>query len=311
MLIPDRSVFTSKLFTFVIGPEKKAITLHAEAIAKQSPALHALINGNMKEADSGETTFDDVSEETFIRFCQFAYSGDYETPVFTLEPKVPSSTKTLSQRSSTADDDAESIVEAPQDDLAADPSVESVYEAEDSDSNDSVLTFEAKIVAPGDSSGKENISKTRRLRREMDRKDYDIEAARSITTARCEIRENSLAEEDYTPVFLGHARLYVFAEKWGIEALKLLTLHKLHRTLIKFSIYEARRGDIAELAIFAYSNENTPDLEDDMDALRALVIHYITCELESLIDAPEFLALLEQPGLFSRDLVKMMMKRIE
>jgi hypothetical protein len=76
MLIPNRGVFVSKLFTFVVGPEKKAITLHAEAIAKQSPALHALINGNMKEADAGETPFDDVSEETFIRFSQCAYSGD-------------------------------------------------------------------------------------------------------------------------------------------------------------------------------------------------------------------------------------------
>jgi len=37
-----------------------------------------------------------------------------------------------------------------------------------------------------------------------------MEAARR---ARCRIRENECLEEDYTPIFLGHAQLYVFAEK--------------------------------------------------------------------------------------------------
>lgn len=66
-----------------------------------------------------------------------------------------------------------------------------------------------------------------------------------------------------------------------------------------------------KLVEFAYSNENTPDLDDGVDALRELVTHYVTCELEILIGALEFLALLEQLGHFSRDLIRMMMKRIE
>ncbi|KFZ12992.1 hypothetical protein V501_03946 [Pseudogymnoascus sp. VKM F-4519 (FW-2642)] len=32
-------------------------------------------------------TFEDVHEDTFIRICQFAYTGDYETPVFIQRPE--------------------------------------------------------------------------------------------------------------------------------------------------------------------------------------------------------------------------------
>jgi hypothetical protein len=294
-----------------VGEEKKAITVHAEVIAKQSPALNALINGNMVEAKTGETPFDDVLEDTFVRFCQFAYTGDYETPSFTLTAAVSPSHGTSSQASSTTSDRADLAIEQVEDALSVIEVADPDAVPEGSESYDSICTFEGKMSQRGDLRNRKSASKSRMLRREMDRRDYDIEAARAITTAICEIRENDIVEEDYTPVFLGHARLYVLAEKWGIEALKILTLHKLHRTLVTFTLYKVRRGDIVELANFAYSNENTPDLEDDVDALRALVIHYITCELESLIEAPEFLALLEQGGLFSRDLVRMMMRRIE
>jgi hypothetical protein len=160
--------------------------------------------------------------------------------------------------------------------------------------------------------GKKEPPKVPTLREEFDEKVYSIElidAMRSEAMNQCETRANQLEEEDYTPVFLGHAHLYAFAEKWGIESLKALALHKLHQTLAEFTLCQARCGDIVELVSFAYSNDNTPDLENGMDALRALVTQYVMCELESLIVAPEFISLQEQQGLFSRDLLRMMRRR--
>jgi hypothetical protein len=71
------SVFKSKQFTFVVGENQTAITVHAAIIAKQSKELDVLINGSMREASDGKAIFEDIQEDTFIRFCQFAYTGDH------------------------------------------------------------------------------------------------------------------------------------------------------------------------------------------------------------------------------------------
>jgi len=45
----------------------------------------------MAKASKGQTEFSNVLEDTFIRFYQFAYIGDYETPTFTYYPKLEES----------------------------------------------------------------------------------------------------------------------------------------------------------------------------------------------------------------------------
>jgi hypothetical protein len=314
VLTPYSRAFTSKLHTFLIGKNKKTISVHAEIVSQQSKGLDRLINGKMAEASSGVTEFEDVLEDTFIRFCQFAYVGDYETPAFThhleAENSNSLSSKALSKSSLVAGKASKIDEHVEQAEAEVQPWE---YPAEVQVEDPPPDAIENNWNGRGETSKKKSKTKTHRsnssiLRQEFDNKFYDTETAASVAKSRCKIRGNELLEEDYTPVFLGHARLYVFAEKWGIDALKTLTLSKLHKTLVAFKIYEARRGDIVELVRFAYSNENTPDLDEDVDALRDLVTHYVTCELKSLTESPGFLALLEQPGLFSRDLVKMMMK---
>ena len=151
----------------------------------------------------------------------------------------------------------------------------------------------------------------RLLRQSFDDKDYDIETAVRIRSARCEVRPNSSVVEDYTPVLLGHARLYIFGEKWGIENLKVLALHKLHKTLTKFTLFESRRRDIVELLRCVYSNENTPDRGEVVDELRSLVMLYVCCEAESLTQCSEFMALLGEGGELAEDFVQILMKRIK
>ncbi len=102
-------------------------------------------------------------------------------------------------------------------------------------------------------------------------------------------------------MFLAHARLYVFADKYGIESLKHLSLHKLHKTLITFTLYKARIRDVIELARYAYSDDHTPEYEDGVDELRALVSQYITCEIDTIGQSKEFISLLEEGGAFVRD----------
>lgn len=42
-----------------------------------SAPLAALMNGLMPEATDGIATLEDIDEQTFVRFCEYAYMGDY------------------------------------------------------------------------------------------------------------------------------------------------------------------------------------------------------------------------------------------
>ena len=57
------------------------MTIHTDLLADRSPALRAMVSGGMKEAFTGEVTLEEVDEETFIRFAQYVYTGDYKPPM--------------------------------------------------------------------------------------------------------------------------------------------------------------------------------------------------------------------------------------
>ena len=56
-------------------------SIHEEAVAQLSDPLEAMMKGGkFAESEAGCTTWKDVKKETFERFIQFAYMGDYTTP---------------------------------------------------------------------------------------------------------------------------------------------------------------------------------------------------------------------------------------
>ena len=76
------SLFRSKFVNFQVGPEGTNFTVHAQPLARLSRALNTLINGDMVEAKTGMIDWRDTDEETFLRFCEFAYVQDYTPPRF-------------------------------------------------------------------------------------------------------------------------------------------------------------------------------------------------------------------------------------
>lgn len=287
-LICWSSVLRSRQFIFVIGEKQTEFSVYAAIIAKQSEALNTLINGPMKEASDGKVIFEDVLEDTFTRFCQFAFAGDYITPDFTQLPTLAPVV--------TTEHEALVINSIPADEVEPETLAEIIP-----DNGRGTIRITKPLKKP---------SKRAMLRQVLDRKTYDTEEVLETFTARCEVRPNRKSTEGYATVLLGHARLYVFAEKWGIRALKALTLSKIHRTLTSFTLYDARRPDIVELLRYTFSNDNTPDRVDNVDELRSLVMLYTACEVEILLRCPEFLSLIAEGGAFAQDLVRILMKRI-
>lgn len=109
---------------------------------------------------------------------------------------------------------------------------------------------------------------------------------------------NGDSSESHTPIYLAHARLYVFADKYGIDHLKLLCLSKLEKTLCLFEIRKERGGDVAKLIRHSYYNDNTPD--EGQDLLRTLVLTYV-CKKSEFWEELRFVSVLEEGGLFVGD----------
>ncbi|SCV49850.1 uncharacterized protein FFB14_11141 [Fusarium fujikuroi] len=76
-----KRIAKSKVFTFIVGPDKTDFTIHAALVAKQSPVLNVLVNGPFKEALEQRVEWIDLQEDVFLSFWEFAYTGNYTNPV--------------------------------------------------------------------------------------------------------------------------------------------------------------------------------------------------------------------------------------
>lgn len=247
------------------------MTIHTLLAAEQSSALHTLVSGSMKEAQTGTVNWEDLDEETFARWAQFVYTGDY--------PPVPCN-------------------------IVAEPTTS----AEETSSSPEPQPDALPDVSLGDQWGFQSFSKTRNAankggliskRSQFHDLTYPVPSLSKFSDM-CKIRPNESSSEDYSPVFLGHARLYVFAEKWGIESLQTLALHKLHATLCGYKPYKGRYGDVVELIKYTY--QNTPT-QKRKDRLRALVTKYVVQEQIQIAKSEPCLSLVEDEGSFARDLL--------
>jgi hypothetical protein len=118
------------------------------------------------------------------------------------------------------------------------------------------------------------------------------------------------ADENVGEVLLIHASLYVLAEKWGGDSLKKLSLFKLHTTLGILQLDPPRARAIVDLARYAYSDENIPDLDNGLDGLRELICEYILSRVEVVSKQATFLDLMEEGGPFVRDLWRATVPRV-
>ncbi|KAF4963668.1 hypothetical protein FSARC_8312 [Fusarium sarcochroum] len=116
--------------------------------------------------------------------------------------------------------------------------------------------------------------------------------------------DNSNGDMSYLPVFLSHARLYVLADKYGVENLRILSLCRLHRLLQDFILFRQRIPDIVALAqeIFA----NTVERDD----AREVIVKYFACFIEDIRDSPELADLLRRGGDFPAALIERMAMRL-
>ncbi|KAI1776608.1 hypothetical protein F4818DRAFT_354305 [Hypoxylon cercidicola] len=280
MATPYELIAASKPFRILVGPDKKEFTMHTELLGRMSKPLRTLVKGDMKEAKEGVAEWPEIDEGTFIRFWEFAYTGDYRAA----EPIIdaPASSEMASGNANTLIVRLveETLVEEPCDDVWG-----------------GVKSKKKKMQSS-------NTSKT--LKDEMWRQFQDIfNTEQDKTSAE---QPNNDPSTNYSEVLLSHARLYTFADCYCVDTLMALCLRKLHGMLKVFKLHGgARVTDVAQLIDYSY--KNTINKTAEPDGLRSMLAAYAACKMEELWYNIYFQDILES-GEVAKAIIGQMMKRL-
>ncbi|KAL8704224.1 MAG: hypothetical protein Q9201_002601 [Fulgogasparrea decipioides] len=263
----------------------------------------------MSEAKEGCAILEDIDEDTFVRFSQFAYTGDYvaANPKNLLDPSAVITTHLAPKEASEDPIDSDEILAEPPAMLYDEPAA-----AADDWNSFSISKKDKKRGRKAEVATRweDNFVQAPTVQSRKSRL-WNNFKSKVYTTSQpaFQPRKNLESCEEYTQVLLCHAQLYVFADKYDVGTLKMLSLHKLQRTLVEFTLYDERTGDIVDLLRYSYTN--TVDRPEPIDELRLLVVHYAACIIEKLAWNTEFRLLLEQGGSLARDLIGQMVERLD
>lgn len=294
--------------------------------------------------------YKNIEEETFVRFVEYAYTGDYSVP-----QALPFSVVNGSHDSSEAE---------PQTPLEDDvPAEMPDYTEEAPEFTPIEEASEETTEPPSDlywgSFGGSKKKKKNMRKRLLDLNTWQEEVPASEAEPACEeaphdeaefvvIHENGMVHNkqetkkeilwssfireahpkvippwepdtsavgdlDFAPVLLSHAKLYAFSDWFELYDLRQLVLEKLRLTLSRFDLVSERSDAVAQLLRYAYDSTFTKikSSDEDPNHLRELVLDYVTCHVESLVQDRLFLDILQEQGPLAKDLVQKLLLRVD
>ena len=350
----ERRIINSRVFKFIVGETIDGIptefSIYEEAIAQLSKPLHNLVKGGLSEAQAGCTIWKDVSKETFERFVQVAYTGDYSIPNTREWNRVAELGKARTDalvRPASLSTSEELKESEPEGEKAA-KEYDSIDELRRSwrtskkvkkDNKkgketkaglvDRAAAFSEPVEDPEPKPPPESgsVFRTRRDRypdppsppppplprlfaADFHSLQYPLPVSRNIHHHTCEPAEHFEPDRSYSNVFLAHASLYVLGDFWLIDSLKALALYKLHKTLCIFQLDDENIEDIVDLARYAY-NEEGKGLEEGIGRLRGMVCQYMALNAAVLSLHAGFTDLLADGGQFVKDFFQFALQRMQ
>jgi len=236
----------------------------------------------VRRCDECAVEWNDIEEDTFGSFWEFAYTEDYAIPDSFLHDnmgQIDADTKT----SSVGALSTPSVKEA----------VNPVYVARPrSLTKKQRKKKAASFESEDDSSGSAILDAFRNSWR-IELSDTIIDNAKD--------RKNHI--KDHAGILLHHARVYILADRYGLLNLATLSLRKLHEAVLELDPDNQQLNDFVTLLCFCYE-------EPRPEQLRRLVAHFTTCHIERLWESPTFQELVENHGSLSRDFMHFMLMRI-
>ncbi|KAG6027398.1 hypothetical protein E4U19_002020 [Claviceps sp. Clav32 group G5] len=281
----DRFI-SSEPFEFVVGPKKRVFTIHSALVASLSPVLERLVNGDMLEAKKGSVVWEHVDEQTFVRFSQYAYMKTYEYPLSTDRPLTLDKFRPLALPSPSPS------LGSP----ANNTYKPSRYPATLSPFTSSAFPFEP---LPDPTGQNQQMQKGKMLWEKFEKQLSSSEPHVAMILAP---RICTDYRDDDAEFLLSHARLYVFADCYGIKPLMRLSLSTLHYILV--TVPEDRLTPrVVKLLQYCYENDTPAALKD-------LVVEYVVCRVETLWEKEEIVELAQSHGNFSSAVIKGLLGRI-
>ncbi|OAP65342.1 hypothetical protein AYL99_01314 [Fonsecaea erecta] len=329
---------------FLVGLEHKAFNVHSTLVVQLSPVFAAMINGNMLESVERRAVLDDIDEATFVRFCEYAYKGDFSVP-------PPTTVVIDKERSSSPLRETIDHSKATPGYHDALSSVAQVGKAGgNSGERDGLAMFaEGPRLPPAmrDNHHDEKPSWKHRISRPVSwLKGHTVVRNSNAHTARdTQLNNNSLllskppvpgsklatdwakfcsgdtaadwkgpvfqpyrnrtSSESLAETLLSQARLYVFADRYVVESLRLRVLYKMRRSLASLKLFPERVPEVFGLVQYVY--ENTREGDD----LRLLLTHFAACKVTALLEHPDWEQFIGEQRTFTWDLLQHLRESVE
>jgi len=261
-----------------------------------SDPLHTMMNSReMKEGRDGKASIEEVHSDTFIGFCEFAYTGDYRVPNGIVD-LAKSKDKSLSNIRAAA----MSIPQTTEYSFDLHPMRDEPEHASQ--------CVEEDMWGLGMKSRANEIARLAELKATTAKKRYEylweefcsLNYNRILPEADAELDGDGMKEIEFKPL-LFHCKLYVFAQMYLIASLKQLTLCKLHAELKVLDLRPETSDEVLETLEFAYTK--TERGYDCKDELRHLLVAYAASKTDVLKQNAAFHLLLDAHGELGSDMV--------
>lgn len=269
-------------------------------MARQSDYLEKLVNGDFKEGNEKTVHWENVDEETFVCFWQYAYTGSYDIP--REEPKI---TQAVPGEGSEDGDEMESPKYTSEiiDELLKSRRHE---EGRDEGSRPSARDWEWGWRKNTKSAAEERPKKPSNRGRLWEL----FTALRPTVENEAEVKSEQKNEGyDFDASdLLCHARVYVFADCHGILNLMKLSYDRIHQTLRNLDLRTETLAsiidldDIIALVDYCFETPAPPDLKE-------LVVLYSACNIEKLWADEQFQHIIETHGDLSRAVIASLLRR--
>lgn len=319
------SIVSSPSFKFIVGAEQEEFTIQNALVAHHSKVLGALMNSSYSEKEKGRAYLKDTDPDTFVRFCEFAYTGDYSVP----GPEVKITRTVDDSGGGEGADEGIHDASTPRhaidvvEDNRAHPEVDNWGKPID---EFGLVPEHDSWSSWGTSKYKKKGKKVRNPIEEVDLPPVvsPVNASPTVASQKEKLwnvfrqglgkstppsfnRKEQDSWKDYGEVFLAHARLCQFADERLIDPLAELTTQKLRAVLATAKIYPQQLSAIVSLLEYVYA-----DAKDGrkFKMMRDMVANYAACILEYIKDHDGFQTLLGNKD-FSQDLVKYTIMRLE
>ncbi|KAF7922990.1 hypothetical protein EAE99_007181 [Botrytis elliptica] len=318
-----QDVLNSRLFKFIVGEKVDGhateFFVHEEAIVQLSRPLEALMRGGMSESQAGCTVWDDVSKETFERFVQFAYTGDYTVPVpsykemrrdgsaskeeFFRRLSIKLLEGRLKEQHLYGQRGIEPLCEPPLPKAPPEPAERAPTQFFPSTTPEVGLNWLFRRVTNPERYPVKWAADFKQLT-------LPLLALRNTYDHTCEPREWFHEYQSYSNVFISHAALYILGDFRLVNSLKALALHKLHKTLCIFQLKNENIKDVIDLAKYVYAEEGGEEGSGgEIGALRGLVCLYMAVNALVLSLDDGFMELLGEGGQFVKDFFRFQVQR--